>query len=458
MAMASTYAPPSIEPLRGGRSNKFGARPRGSHLVRDRIEGAAVADLIERFGSPLFVFSERRLRRACRRVRQAFAQRWGDVELAWSYKTNYLPAICRIMHQEGSLAEVVSAMEYEMARANGVPGSRIIYNGPLKSPASLRQAVADGALINLDHLGEIDDLRQAAEAAEAAPRVGIRINLDAGIVPQWSRFGFNLESGEAAEAVSRLVDAGLAPCALHCHLGTYIMDPGAYELQVAKLVAFAHQLEDRFGVVIGTYDLGGGLPSLSRLKGTYLPPDVVVPPVEEYAERIVAALRAALRADEHPRLVLEPGRALVDEAGWLICSVGAVKRLPDGTRAYVLDAGVNLLYTSTWYRFAIELERETPGEPEPSLLYGPLCMNIDILDEAVPLPPLERGQRVILSPVGAYNITQWMQFIHYRPAVVLVGDDGQVEPIRLGEGIADVLGPARTPERLQGNGPGPCAS
>jgi diaminopimelate decarboxylase len=445
----TTYAPPSIAPLRGGRSNKFGSRPRGAHLVRDRIEGAPIAELVERHGSALFVFSERRLRRACRRIREAFAGRWADVALAWSYKTNYLPAICRIMHQEGSLAEVVSAMEYEMAIANGVPGERIIYNGPVKSPASLRRAVADGAQINLDHLDEIDDLKLAAAEACRAPRTGIRINLDAGILPLWSRFGFNLESGQAEEAVERLVAAGMAPTTLHCHLGTYIMDPGAYERQVAKLVEFAHRIEDRFGVVIATYDLGGGLPSLSKLKGAYLPPDVALPPVEEYAERIVAALHAHLRRDERPRLVLEPGRAVVDEAGWLISTVQSVKRLPDGTRAYVLDAGVNLLYTSTWYRFTVELDRPTAGEPEPSVLYGPLCMNIDVVDEAVPLPPLERGQRVILSPVGAYNVTQWMQFIQYRPAVVLVGEQGQVELIRAAEGLSHVLGPAHVPARLQ---------
>jgi diaminopimelate decarboxylase len=447
-AATGAYAPPSITPLRGGRSNKFGSRPRGAHLVRDRIEGAAIADLVERFGSPLFVFSERRLRRAVRRIKQAIASRWSEVDLAWSYKTNYLPAICRIMHQEGSHAEVVSAMEYEFARANGVPGSRIVYNGPLKTLESLCRAVGDGALINLDHLDEIDDLRSAARVAGRRPRLGIRINLDAGIAPQWSRFGFNLESGQAAEAVERLVAAGMPPCALHCHLGTYIMDPAAYERQVAKLVQFAHQLEDRFGVVIGTYDLGGGLPSLSRLRGTYLPPDVTLPPLEEYADRIAGALRANLRPDEHPRLVLEPGRAVVDEAGWLIASVASTKRLPDGTRAYVLDAGVNLLYTSTWYRPTVELERETPGEPEPSILYGPLCMNIDVVDEAVPLPPLERGQRLILSPIGAYNVTQWMQFIHYRPAVALIGEQGEVDVIRLAEGMEDVLGPARVPQRL----------
>ena len=96
------------------------------------IDGIAVADLTKRFGSPLFAFSERTLRARIGEFRTAFRDRYPKVRFAWSYKTNYLDAICGIFHQEGWDAEVVSELEYEMARRIGIPGSRIICNGAHK--------------------------------------------------------------------------------------------------------------------------------------------------------------------------------------------------------------------------------------------------------------------------------------------------------------------------------------
>jgi diaminopimelate decarboxylase len=445
--MSAIYEQPSITRLVAGLTNKFGSNPGIERKVRKAIDGVPVERLCAEHGSPLFVFSERTLVRTVRRTRAAFARYPGTV-MGWSYKTNYLQAICAIMHREGAIAEVVSAMEYEMARALGVAGRDIVFNGPLKPLPVLRRAVAEGALINADHADELDDLAIIAEERGESVGIGLRLNLDAGIQPQWSRFGFNLESGQALAAVEKLATSGLRLRALHCHLGTFILEPEAYARQVAKMLAFAYLVEERFGFRIDTLDLGGGFPSRNRLKGTYLPPDVAVPPVEDYADAIVGALEANLRPGHRPRLVLESGRAMVDEAGYLITTAVAAKKLPDGTRSYVLDAGVNLLYTATWYAFNVEVDRALPGAREPAQLCGPLCMNIDIVHERVALPPLPRGTRLILGPVGAYNVTQWMQFIAYRPAVVLIAENGEVELIRAAEGLADVQRAERLPARL----------
>ncbi len=133
----------------------------------------------------------------------------------------------------------------------------------------------------------------------------------------------------------------------------------------------------------------------------------------------------------------------------VITTVRSSKRFPNGLKSYVLDAGVNLLYTSTWYRFNIELDREVQGMGEVSVLNGPLCMNIDIVDDAAILPPLKRDMRLILSPVGAYNVTQWMQFIEYRPAIVLISEDGKPEVIRMAETLDDLVANERLPDRLK---------
>jgi diaminopimelate decarboxylase len=448
--MASVYESPVINKLQNGMMNKFGRSPAYARKVCDAIHGISIDELARQFGSPLFVYSEQRIRALYREAYGAFSRRYPNVMFAWSYKTNYLAAICAIMHSEGAIAEVVSEMEYVKARAMGIPGNQIIFNGPHKPVGVLAQAVREGAIINVDHLDEICDLEAIASSQGRRIQVGLRINLDAGIYPQWSRFGFNLESGQALDAIKRIANGGqLIPNGLHCHLGTFIVEPAAYARQIEKMIHFAYELEDQFGFTIDYLDIGGGLPSQNRLKATYLPPEVAVPSIEEFAERIGDALYRNLRPGNFPRLILESGRALIDEGGSLITTVEAAKRLADGTRAYVVDAGVNLLFTSFWYKMDIQFDREISGMNEHSVIYGPLCMNLDILDEGVLLPPLPRGTRLIFTPVGAYNNTQWMQFIAYRPNVILVGEQGEVDVIREAEDLSDVTRREKLPERLQ---------
>ncbi len=447
--MKAAYEKPAILRLETGYLNKFGNSPMYSRKVRSQIDAVTIDELVERFGSPLFVFSERTLRRKYREVHEAFATRYPHVVQAWSYKTNYLKAICAVFHEEGALAEVVSPFEYEKARALGIPGRDIIFNGPHKPMAALRRAVEEGAQIHVDHLDEIQDLEQlAAELGTQIP-IGIRLNMDTGIHPQWTRFGLNLDSGQALDAVKRIHAKGrLVVTGLHAHIGTFILDPEAYRRETEKMVQFANLLQERFGYTIEYLDVGGGFPSKSRLKGTYLPPEVAVPHIDAYAEAITDALYANLAPGVFPRLILETGRALVDEAGFLVTTVVATKRLADGRRGYVADAGLNDLFTSFWYRFTIETDREVQGMNEPAMVNGPLCMNIDVIDEGTLLPPLRRGTRLVISPVGAYNVTQWMQFIEYRPAVVLVGEDGSVELIREREDLSDIERRERLPARL----------
>ncbi|NPA14673.1 MAG: diaminopimelate decarboxylase [Aquificae bacterium] len=448
--MKKAYEKPVINKINVGLSNKLGGKAFLGSRVRTEIDGVPIEKLVEEYGSPLFVFSERKLRQQFRRFRQAFETRYPNVEFTWSYKTNYLKAICAILHQEGETAEVVSEFEYEKARRLGIPGNQIVFNGPYKPKEALRTAILEGARINADTFEELSDIEEIAKELGQKVKIGIRINMDTGIQPQWSRFGFNLESGQAEDAVKRIAASQwLELNGLHCHMGTFILEPKAYEIEVRKMVKFAYYIEDNYGYKIEYLDIGGGLPSKNRLKGIYLPPEVAVPDIEEYAERITTALLESLRPGDFPKLIIEAGRAIVDEAGYLITTVYATKRLPNGLKGYILDAGVNILFTAFWYNFKVEIDRKVHGAPEPSVLYGPLCMNIDVINDLEYLPPLPRGTRLILSPVGAYNVTQWMQFIRYRPNVVLIDTEGKVHLIREAENIEDIERRERLPEHLK---------
>ncbi len=443
------YEKPVMIKMQNGCTNKFGSSPSYARKVFSEIDGVSIDDLTGEYGSPLFVFSEGRLRRRYRELYRAFSTRYPNVQFGWSYKTNYLPAVCAVLHQEGAIAEVVSQMEYQKARSLGIPGERIVFNGPHKGMDILKRAASEGAAIHIDHLEELYDLERVADELGKPLKVGLRLNMDTGIHPQWFRFGFNLESGQALDAVQRMAEKGkLILDSLHCHIGTYILDPGAYDRLVTKMVRFAYQVEDFFGFRIDTLDIGGGFPSRSKLKSSYHAPDLVVPDLGEYAEAVSGALYRSLRPGHYPRLMLESGRAMIDEAGFLVTSIFASKRLPDGRMAYIADAGINLLFTSTWYTYNIDFDRPLQGPDQPSVIYGPMCMNIDVIKESTMLPPLERGTRLILSPVGAYNVTQWLQFIEYRPNVVMISEKGEVHVIRQREDLSDIARRECLPEHL----------
>ncbi len=443
---------PAIVPLRSGLLNKFGNRQQAAWT--DAIDELPIADLLEKYGSPLFVVSEARLRHNIRHFKRAFTTRYPSVVFGWSYKTNYLGAVCNTFHQEGSWAEVVSRFEYEKARALGVPARNILYNGPGKGVGDLRRAVREGARIHIDHLDELYALETVCQELDARVEVGLRLNFDTGLTEPWSRFGFNVESGQAMDAAWRIAASEtLSLTGLHSHIGTFILEPRAYMQQVRIMCDFMNEVESRTSCRIDYLDIGGGFASINSLQGIYLPVEQVVPSVEQYAEAVCDTLLQLTHDREarglnRPTLILETGRALVDDAEYLVSTVVANKRLPDGRRAVVVDAGVSQLFTAFWYNHSVTPTRLLQGRPEETVIYGPLCMNIDVMRNSVMLPPLDVGDALVFSPVGAYNNTQWMQFIEYRPNVVLIDEQRNVSVIRRAENLEVVASQESLPRHL----------
>jgi diaminopimelate decarboxylase len=441
--MKERYESPIITKNVSGFSNKFGMSSKLD--VIDNIDGVNIESLLKEHGSPLFVFSERTIRKRYQRYLNAFKRFYPKTKFAWSYKTNYLQAIASIYHDEGSIAEVVSGFEYEKAKKLGVDPKDIIYNGPYKTEDSLRVALKDGAKIHIDHFDELATIEKMAEELNINPKVAIRINMDTGIYPQWSRFGFNYENGEAERVIKRIYRNGrLKLNGLHTHIGTFVLSPDAYKNALGKLINLYNLANEKYDFKIEYLDLGGGFPSKNKLKAQYLPTSLSIPSVEQYAEKITDYLLDHFSVEDGPDLYFETGRALIDEAGYLLSTVHATKRMPDSRRAVIIDAGVNLLFTAFFYDINVAATKSYHGTMENSIIYGPLCMNIDVIRESIKLPYLTPGDNLVLHPVGAYGVTQWMQFIQMRPAVVLINESGKVVKIRRAETIEDV----ETPEIL----------
>ncbi|MCK9908148.1 hypothetical protein MXD81_03335 [Microbacteriaceae bacterium K1510] len=434
------------------------------------IDGVEVQSLVRSFGSPLFVFSEHDMREKARRAREAFGQRYKKTSFAWSYKTNYLNAVCQIFHSEGWLAEVVSHFEYEKARKLGIAGKDIIFNGPRKTRDSLERALSEGAVVQIDNWDELNLVEEIVTKFKKPAQVGIRTWFDCGIRPIWTKFGFALANGEAGHAAVRVAkNPKLVLHTLHTHIGTYILLPEAYRVAAQNLVALREQVLLESNYLVPCLNLGGGFPSYSLLHGMPKPAEHVVKPVEEYAEAITSVLNK-LPEKKRPLLRLELGRHLVDEAGYLLTTVVATKghdRPPpaaadlsaraakewqimqeDSKRGLVVDAGINFLYTAAWFEIGVWPSRLVNSQTTPTRLYGDLCMAIDVVRETVDLPILDVGDVLTLHPVGAYNLAQSMQFIDYRPAVVLINQDGKPELIRRREILEDINGPELLPPHL----------
>lgn len=437
-ARKQLYERPLIQRINSGLMNKFGTKTEYTPVTH--IDGFSVKDLINEFGSPLFVLSEQTIRNTYRDAVRAFKTRYPKVQFAWSYKTNYINAVCNIFHQEGSWAEVVSGFEYQKALNNGVPGNKIIFNGPDKSDEDLVAAINHNSPIHIDHLDELYRLTELAQSMNKRPQVAIRVNMDTGIYPMWDRFGFNYENGQAWDAINKIILGNhLELIGLHCHIGTYMLSPQAYATAAYKLSDLALGIKKKFGKNIQYIDMGGGFASKNTLKGSYLPGTDTVPTVDQFAEAIATALlNAGFLENDLPLLILESGRVLIDEAGYLLGTVIANKRLSDGRRATIMDFGVNVLFTSFWYDHKISPAQEFSSYTEDTVMYGPLCMNIDVVRNHVTLPPMKKDDHVVVHTVGAYNMTQWMQFIAMRPAVVLLGMDNQPHLIRKRETIENI--------------------
>lgn len=448
------WEPPFIQPHRLGEINKFG-HYRQNNDYSENIFGIPAEELLSKYGSPLYVTSESKLRSNIQKIARAFQSRYSPVVHGWSYKTNYLGAICNILHQEGSWAEVVSRFEYEKARATGVPGSKIIFNGPNKDRSILERAISENALIHIDHMDELQLIEQIAINMNKVVPVAIRLNFPTGYTEPWAKFGFNVETGQAHQAAKLIaLSSHLQLKGLHSHIGTFILEPQAYVEQVKFMCKLMREFEATENIEIDYIDIGGGFPSRNALQAIYLPPEQCIRDINDYADAICSTLIQECSYRQQvgkklPTLIFESGRAVVDDAQTLLCNVVGTKRLADGRKAAILNVGTNLLFTAYWYNHQVKLTKPNNAPCEETVLYGPLCMNIDVVRQSVQLPPLVAGDVLAIHPVGAYNNTQWMQFIEYRPNVVLVHENGQVSVIRKAEDLSVFTAQEILPEHLQ---------
>ncbi|MDP2630975.1 MAG: hypothetical protein Q8P56_06255 [Candidatus Uhrbacteria bacterium] len=402
-----------------------------------RIENITIEPLLKEFGSPLFVVSERVIREKYRLLADTLKLAYPSSRIAYSFKTNYVAGICGILKESGALAEVVSGFEYWLAKRLGYAGVDIIFNGPYKRDGDLLQAVNDNCMLNIDNWEELERLDSLMLKHSRHAFVGLRLNVNHGREDSkpWSRFGFNIENGEAYETLFKVKRRlkNIAIHGIHLHIGTNIEDPLQYKLMAEKTAGLIAEIRKKLDIEIKYVDLGGGFPVYgNRLFGNKVSN---VPQIEDYIHAIVAPIR---RSPAQPLVLLEPGRFLVAEGICLLTTVVSGKKI-NNIPTVTVDSSTSFLREASFIDHKISaLKPVAADDCFPTVVFGYSCTQHDILGQAK-LPILGKGDILAIHNVGAYSIPRSSQWIFPRPAIVSIGENGKISVLRRKEKNEDMV-------------------
>jgi diaminopimelate decarboxylase len=394
------------------------------------LGGIDVRDLAAEHGTPLLVLDEDDLRARCRAWRQAFDGWPAGADVAYAGKAFLSKAIVKIVAEEGLGLDVCTGGELAVALAAGFPPGRLWFHGNNKSVAELQRAVAAGVgTVVVDSFEEIVRLVAVADRAGKRQRVYVRVTpgveahtheyVQTGQEDQ--KFGFSLASGAAAEACRRVLALpALELVGIHCHIGSHIFDTHGFSLAAHRMVELLATIRDEHGVELPELDLGGGHGI------AYTAADDPMSTADHAAGlRAIVEKECAAAGLAVPRVVVEPGRAVVGPTTVTVYEVGTVKDLP-GLRTYVsVDGGMSdnirtALYDARYT--AVLASRCSAAEPKNVTLCGKHCESGDIVVHDVPLPAdLAPGDLVAVPASGAYHRSMASNYNHVpRPPVVAV--------------------------------------
>lgn len=398
-----------------------------------RVGGLGAAELAERFGTPLVVFCEDTLRARAREARGAVP----GAAIAYGSKAFPNVAVLRLFAEEGIGADVASAGELVFARAAGIEGEQIVVHGNAKSDAELHAAAEAGATVALDAEGEAERAA-AAGVRRVLVRVTLGVEADTHEAIRTGHHGskFGLPPETAARAIESARELGLDVAGLHIHVGSQLADTAAHEETIRLLASFAARCRDELGWTPGLVNVGGGF-AVRHV------PEEPKAPLGDLARAVATSVQRAWAAHglPEPRLALEPGRALVGQAGVTLYRVRVVKRL-DGVTWASVDGGMSdnprpQLYGARYT--ALAATRADEPATETVSVAGLHCESGDVLIDDVTLPPPRAGDLLAIPATGAYTLAMSSNYnATPRPAAVLVRG-GEPRVIRRRETVDDLL-------------------
>jgi diaminopimelate decarboxylase len=411
------------------------------------VEASMIADA---HGTPTFIYDDVRFASSVEALQKIWQATFPVASIYLSYKTNYLPSLCRTAHRLGLGADVVSG--YELEHARHLCGNKnIVFNGPMKRRDELRRAAELGALINIDLLEELDildDLRRKGEISH--PRIGVRVNPGAAVFSspdssfceahkerqRSAKFGWPINDGMAEAVVQRAHDYGFAVSSVHAHLNSQITEVDLHVAALRPVLDFARDIRAS-GAPLEEINVGGGfgVPGMRRQRRGWLSEMKAQRGefIDEHEDvtfdmRMFTSELHAELADRHLddlRISCEPGRYLMSDCMALLGRVAGLKALPD-RKWVVIDAGLHIMPTAAFgeqrrLRFFRGDDELTVGADSTMVsLGGPLCYEGDVLMAQVQAPSnLAARDIVMISDAGAYTVSRSTNFNQARASVVI---------------------------------------
>ncbi len=420
---------------------------KNNHLFLGGCDATALAD---EFGTPLYLYDEATLRNKCKEYREGFSQRYPNSLVIYACKAFVNRALAQILNEEGLGLDVVSGGELAIAKSVGFPMDRIYFNGNNKSRQELAMAVEWGVgRIVVDNYYELSLLNEIARVAGAKQTILLRLSpgvdphthahLTTGVID--SKFGFTIDQAEEA-LTGEWSYSSLKLIGFHFHIGSQIFNFSAYQQAIEIILKFAADIRSKHGFSIEELGIGGGL-AISYSE------DSPAPTISEFAETITATLLEKSKAHgiEPPRLIVEPGRSIIGEAGVALYTVGATKEIP-GVRKYVsVDGGIADNIRPAMYGAKYEAVvankmvdmAEGSAEKERVTIAGKYCESGDILIQDIDLPKLEPGDLIAVPCCGAYCLSMASNYNGSLKAAIVMVKDGKARLIRRRESYDDLM-------------------
>ncbi len=405
-------------------------------------------DISRVYGDSFYVTDIAKFRSNLVRFTQAFKDIYKNTIVAYSYKTNYLPDLCREVDRLGGYAEVVSGLELELALKLGVEPTKIFFNGPAKSMEASARLIAAGGVVNIDSLDELKALTEGSRhSSERTALLGLRINfnINDGLV---SRFGFDAEGNELMQAL-RIFEAQrdrLKLVSIHCHFASRSIN--AWKSKVSGLIDFLeNRLPEWSQNTLRFISVGGGFyGDLSQNIADQLG-EINVPSYSEYANIVAKPLVRCFSAlDIRPTLVVEPGTALVANVMAFASTVVSIKTIRGKSFATLSGSSSNI-FGAPKYRLNPDIEVVKTSALDNGKYYeslemvGYTCVESDVLYKGYS-GQLAVGDLVIFKDVGSYSIVMKPPFIKENVPILLFDkeNDMSVVEIKRRETLSDLFG------------------
>lgn len=393
--------------------------------------------LNKKYGDAFYIYDEARFERNFRKLEDAFRRVYDPTVIAYSYKTNYTPAICEKVDQLGGLAEIVSSMEYEVVKALNIRGDRVVFNGPCKDFATIEGVLVNGGVVNLDSLADLEIVQSVARKHPAKTlKLGIRCNLKDKQLP-FSRFGIASESEEFSQTIRSISQVkNLVLAGLHCHYP--IRNIESFRAKTDALLRVSDQIWKGAPEFL---NIGGGfageMPEALKSQFSYR-----IPSYSEYAACAAGLIWNRFRGEGVlPKLLIEPGTAVVADTMSFVARVTATKQVRGRNIAICRGSVFNVSPTAKSIALPVQILTNRKLRKERNCttdIVGYTCIESDYLARDVPFA-VQIDDYVVLENVGSYSVVMKPPFILPNVSVLRKDLVGRYKLIKRAEAFADLF-------------------